>query len=573
MRTYLIIALLLMSFTVGAKEYHTTLLAVSESEETGATADLYLEVRPGTGRIFMDTFPLTKFDTQISTRFANSIACDYLNADCSNKDFFYTIRSDSIIVGGPSAGSALAMITVAALRGDDIDESIAATGTINSGGLIGPVGGLKPKIGAAKERGLKMVIIPHGERILTEDNTTTDLVEYGKALGIDVTEASTLDEIIAAYTGEKPENLKRNLTVNQEYRNTMMDIASGLCTRSDMLAGKIENSSSPLYISAMNQSSLARAEGDAQRYYSQASFCFGANIKLSQEAVIEAGLSGPSLASQINEHQKRIVTYHEKIDNMALQSMTDLQTYLIVKERIIEADDFLKRAVQSYEGDQLDDARYQYAYSIERYNSALSWSAFFNKGSGSLKLDKEALRTSCVQKLSEAEERYQYVQLYLPNRLESTKANIERSYDLLDSEEYELCLFTASKAKSEADIILSAISLSEENLDDYIDIKLSVAANLIAKQEQDFPILGYSYYEYAQSLKESDKYSALMYAEYALELSNLDLYFKDHAKKPYPMFSRGLVIAFALGTLLGVLVGLSLYKSHIRRKNERKRHY
>ena len=64
------------------KTNHIKLLAVSERSEgniTGATADLFLEIKPGEGRVFIDTFPLTKLDTQISTRFAKEIACDLLN--------------------------------------------------------------------------------------------------------------------------------------------------------------------------------------------------------------------------------------------------------------------------------------------------------------------------------------------------------------------------------------------------------------------------------------------------------------------------------------------------------------
>ena len=40
-----------------------------------------------------------------------------------------------------------------------------------------------------------------------------------------------------------------------------------------------------------------------------------------------------------------------------------------------------------------------------------------------------------------------------------------------------------------------------------------------------FPIQGYSYYEYAKALSKTDKISGLIYSQYALEFSNLDLYF------------------------------------------------
>jgi len=112
----LIIVVLLIPL-VSAKQGHMKLLAVKETSDgyEGAPADLYLEIKPGTGRVFLETFPLFKIDTQISTRFAKEIACDYLSVDCDNYDFIYTITADSIIIGGPSAGASIATLTIAIL--------------------------------------------------------------------------------------------------------------------------------------------------------------------------------------------------------------------------------------------------------------------------------------------------------------------------------------------------------------------------------------------------------------------------------------------------------------------------
>ena len=133
------------------------LLAVKETDNgyEGAVADLYLEIKEGSGRVFPDTFPLTKVDTQISTRFAKDIACSYLNKDCSGYDFIYTIMADSPIIAGPSAGGAITLLTLSLLDDFKLDEKTGITGTINSGGLIGPVGGIKEKINAAKNIGLE----------------------------------------------------------------------------------------------------------------------------------------------------------------------------------------------------------------------------------------------------------------------------------------------------------------------------------------------------------------------------------------------------------------------------------
>ena len=76
MKTFTIFAvmgiLILLLPSVNAKEGHMRLLAVSETEngQEGGIADLFLEIEEGSGRVFLETFPLTRLDTQISTRFA-----------------------------------------------------------------------------------------------------------------------------------------------------------------------------------------------------------------------------------------------------------------------------------------------------------------------------------------------------------------------------------------------------------------------------------------------------------------------------------------------------------------------
>jgi len=196
---------LVLSPSVLARQGHMKLLAVKETDSgyEGGIADLYLEIKPGSGRVFLETFPLTRTDTQMSTRFAKAIACDALERDCDDTDFFYTITADSAIIAGPSAGSSIAILTVAMLKNLELNENYASTGTINSGGLIGPVGGLKAKIEAAKKAGLKKVFIPAGELIIRIDNSTVDLKNLSKELGIEIFEVSALSEAVKEFTGEE----------------------------------------------------------------------------------------------------------------------------------------------------------------------------------------------------------------------------------------------------------------------------------------------------------------------------------------------------------------------------------
>jgi len=234
-----------------AERGHMRLLAISETPDgqVGGIADLFLEINPGSGRVFLETFPLTRVDTQISTRFAKQIACDFADIDCSKFDFFYTITADSSIIAGPSAGAAISVLTFSLIKGIDIDKNTAITGTINSGGLIGPVGGLKAKIEAADKVGLKKVLIPLGELIDIEINTsqnetneTFDLNELRKKhKKLDIIETSTLDEAIFEFTGKRFREKKANLTISQDYKDTMKMLAVELCSRNTRLKNEILN--------------------------------------------------------------------------------------------------------------------------------------------------------------------------------------------------------------------------------------------------------------------------------------------------------------------------------------------
>src|SRR6056297_190792 len=123
-----------------------TLLTVGETtsgERLGDTANLELSVKAGSGRVFINSFPFTREDTQVSVRFAKNVACNFLEINCDKLDFFYSIDVKSSSVGGPSAGAAITILTISVLSNNKLDEGTVITGTINSGGIVGPVSGLR----------------------------------------------------------------------------------------------------------------------------------------------------------------------------------------------------------------------------------------------------------------------------------------------------------------------------------------------------------------------------------------------------------------------------------------------
>ncbi|MEM4268330.1 MAG: S16 family serine protease [Candidatus Woesearchaeota archaeon] len=549
------------------------LLAVSESEDgyVGNTAELFLEIGPGTGHVYVDTFPLTKVDTQMSIRFAKEIACDFLEKDCTNKDFFYTVRSQSAIVGGPSAGAASAILTIAALEGIKLNQSVSVTGTINSGGLVGPVGGLRAKIDAASDAGLTKVLIPKGEKIVFDgckdcgdmvNITRLDIYDYAEQKGIAIAEVSTIDDVFFEFTGLHARSINKSIEISEDYTKTMQDIAQELCRRTKDIEAKVRPSESAVYNEAKNLSMKGVEAYRAGAFYSAASYCFGANIKYNFLYLEAKHMPNDEIKKHLLNLQKQVTNFSELVENRELLTMTDLQTYMIVKERLIDAEDSLKDGFSNLEMNNRKEAIYDLAYAHERFQSALSWSSFFKNTGTTFVFDTESIKEGCIQKISEAEERYQYAQLFFPKPRNQTKTEIMRAYEDLAGGNYALCLFKASKAKAESDLLLSVITI-EEDPKAYLNQKLTQAERVIAIQQEKnaFPILGYSYYEYSKSLSEDDISSSLIYAEYALELSNLDIYFRRSEHKINSLIYNNLEsiklgVMFSLGVCFGVLLSM-----------------
>jgi len=579
--------------TISAKEGHLTLLAVKEVKDgyEGTTADLYLEINQGTGRVFLDTFPLTKVDTQISTRFAKDIACSYLDKDCSKYDFIYTIKADSPIIAGPSAGGAITLLTISLLKGFEADEQISITGTINSGGIIGPVGGIKEKIDAAKQAGLKKVLIPEGERFIDKDiktietieivkkdksvissasikNKTVDLVEYGRKNNLTVVEVSDINDVLYEFTGKEPEKQDYELVVDTKYEETMSSLASNLCERGDKLlkgvSGLYDGGYNETMKSVLNLTARANVAVDEGKYYSAASYCFGANVKLTYLLLSLKNTSADDINEHINVTARNVAKLEGNIDKREKKTVTDLEAYAVVKERLIESKEYSEEISENITQEDI----YNLAYSFERVYSAFSWANFFDNRGKEFDFGKESLKSTCQDKIAEAEERYHYVLLFYPVLdLERTRKEIDYAYDDLENEDYELCLFKATKAKAESDVILSVSGIGEDKILNLLDRKIEAARKNIAKQinREIFPVLAYSYYEYADELKDSDKYSALLYSEYALELSNLDMYFKEAGKPSVVLEIKPLVFL-----VIGVLIGYLFSKFPKQKKKKKK---
>lgn len=602
------------------KEYGLKLLAVSETGE-GVTANLYLRIAPGTGNVFIEAEPVTKLDTRISLKLAKQIACESLPAvsqRCDNSDFFFRIEANASLVGGPSAGAAAAALTIAAVDDASISQSVAVTGTINSGGLIGQVGGLKEKIDAAGQSRLPMVLIPGGERHYKNGSKTTaavlDLADYGKSLGVDVREVSDVREALLQLTGKNYSEEEKALEIDKHYSDVMDRLAVEICGRSAELskeaakadiaalagninsksqAGNNENASQQARQQQNLTEGLKRAletakdsaseglnEKEKGSYYSAASMCFGANVRHSYLLLLGKNLSREEALQQINSTAAEAEKFEREIPEA--KTIAGMQARGAVIERLDDARQLLELSAKDLRNGNYNDGIYRLAFASERLGSARAWNRFLTsyQGSGNGPLVaayrnyNESLRNGCVTRLQEADEHMQYLDIYLPGLLKSSE-ELGPVYSFLRQGDYASCIYKASLAKAKANAMLSALS-GNENLTKLIGQKLKAAKESIVRQtgEGDFPIISYSYYEYSGSLKDTDQPSALLYSEYALELSSLKAYLNHNGKTAGWETESKAALPAAAAAAMGFTAGLLAFVTAailIRKTSRRKR--
>lgn len=533
------------------------LMAVTNPDDNprGSVANMFLEIEEGTGRIFIDSYPLSKLDTQISTRFAKEVACNYLEKDCSRYDFFYTIRSDSSLIGGPSAGAATTVLTMSVLENIPLDDKATMTGTINTGGIIGPVGSIVEKTRAAAKSGIKKVLIPK-----FTDINSTNLTRLEEELGIEIIEVSHISEAAEEFTGKKFSN-NNEVNLSNSYVEVMKSISDDMCSRAKELYEAYEKNNRTSQLIELGDKAI-----NLSQHYSAASYCYGALLRIRQEKLKQENLDKKKLQDLIENTLKRAQEFENSTNNKELKTLTDLETFMAVSERIAESKERLIDSLYELSQNNTVSSINHLAYATERLNSARSWSVFFGTQGREFKLDKEALDESCLKKVSEVEERVQYLDLYFPEGTKEARGSIQKAYGLYNKENPELCLYTASIAKAKIDLILNSISIDPDFTEEVIEDRLRIVKSLIAKQTERgiFPIVAYSYYEYADSLKETDQYSALLYLEYALELGNLDIYFEKKQIK-LPKIKQEYLPVFASGMLVGILLTMVLKRKKTKK--------
>ncbi|MDD6066454.1 MAG: endopeptidase La [Firmicutes bacterium] len=105
-------------------------------------------------------------------------------------DLHIHIPEGAVPKDGPSAGITMATAMMSAITGIPVRADIAMTGEITLRGRVLPIGGLKEKLLAAKNAGMRMVLVPEKNRV--------DVQEISNEIkkGLDIRFVENMDEVL-----------------------------------------------------------------------------------------------------------------------------------------------------------------------------------------------------------------------------------------------------------------------------------------------------------------------------------------------------------------------------------------
>ena len=178
-----------------AKDHIGLVNGLAWTEVGGTLLPVETTVMPGKGKLLLTgkLGEVMQESAQAGMSYVRSKAKDFgLEADFYDKfDIHIHIPEGAVPKDGPSAGITMATSIVSALTRRSVRGKVAMTGELTLGGRVLPVGGLKEKLLAAKEAGMKKVLIPvENEKDLKD--TPKEIVR-----GLEIHMVDHMDQIIA----------------------------------------------------------------------------------------------------------------------------------------------------------------------------------------------------------------------------------------------------------------------------------------------------------------------------------------------------------------------------------------
>ena len=170
----------------------------------GDTLQIEVNTMPGRGefRLTGQLGDVMKESAQAGISYIRSVSSQYHISDeyFRKHDIHIHIPEGAVPKDGPSAGVTMVTAMISAITKIPVRADVAMTGEITLRGRVLPIGGLKEKLLAARNAGMKIVFVPSKNKPDVEEIST----EITK--GLDIRYAETMEDILqVALTGKIPE--------------------------------------------------------------------------------------------------------------------------------------------------------------------------------------------------------------------------------------------------------------------------------------------------------------------------------------------------------------------------------
>jgi predicted S18 family serine protease len=182
--------------------------------EEGSMINISVEIRPGEGRVLVQTKPLMGTVFQDAANTAVYVAQNKTDMQLSGSDVIFSIESQQEIpsVDGPSAGALMTLLVISALEKKELKNEVTLTGTIDQYGHVGAIGGVIEKANASKESGKTLILLPK------ENGELVQYTEKQRNIG-----SITIIEQVPE-TSDAKQYIETNVGINVEYVDTIDDI-------------------------------------------------------------------------------------------------------------------------------------------------------------------------------------------------------------------------------------------------------------------------------------------------------------------------------------------------------------
>ena len=160
----------------------------------GDTLQIEVNVMPGSGEIMLtgQLGDVMKESARTGISYIRSVSRKYEIADdfFEKHDIHVHIPEGAVPKDGPSAGITMATAMLSAVTERKVRADLAMTGEVTLRGRVLPIGGLKEKLLAAKNAGMKTVLVPKENKADVEEIST----EITK--GLEILYVESMDEVL-----------------------------------------------------------------------------------------------------------------------------------------------------------------------------------------------------------------------------------------------------------------------------------------------------------------------------------------------------------------------------------------